>query len=306
MPMHPPPPLINIVGKALARAAPSALDAVCDDVAARFGPAVLAVLYYGSCLRSGNPLEGVVDVHVVVSRYRDAYRLWPLALANRVLPPNVFYAEVGDPGRPLRYKCNVVSLDHLEHLTSKRAFHSFFWARFAQPTAVLWVRDEAVRDRIAVVAAQAIVTFLDRAWPVAWPDVDGTRLWRTGLALTIAAELRAESAQRVDELLSADPDWFERVTPAALAGIAPATPVAAWRKRSAAFLWRVRQLWGKLLSLLRLVKALFTFEGGLDYVAWKLARHSGRRIEVPARVRRWPWLFLPGFAWRLYREGVFR
>ena len=35
------------------------------------------------------------------------------------------------------------------------------------------------------------------------------------------------------------------------------------------------------LSVLRLLKALFTFEGGLDYIAWKLERHSGQRIEVP-------------------------
>ena len=63
---------------------------------------------------------------------------------------------------------------------------------------------------------------------------------------------------------------------------------------------------GKLLSILRLTKALFTFEGGLDYIAWKLERHSGQPIEIPPRVRRWPLVFVWGFMWKLYRRGVFR
>jgi hypothetical protein len=58
--------------------------------------------------------------------------------------------------------------------------------------------------------------------------------------------------------------------------------------------------------VLRLLKALFTFECGLDYIAWKLERHSGQRIEIPDRVRRWPLVFSWGFFWKLYRRGVFR
>ena len=67
--------------------------------------------------------------------------------------------------------------------------------------------------------------------------------------------------------------------------------------------WRVRRVQGKLMSVLRLLKALFTFVGGLDYVAWKMQRHSGRQVEIPARVRRWPWIFMWGYFWGLYRQG---
>ena len=44
--------------------------------------------------------------------------------------------------------------------------------------------------------------------------------------------------------------------------------------------WRRRRLAGKLLNLLRLVKGAFTFEGALDYVLWKVERHSGVRVAV--------------------------
>ncbi len=59
------------------------------------------------------------------------------------------------------------------------------------------------------------------------------------------------------------------------------------------------------MSILRLVKALFTFEGGIDYIVWKLQRHSGQEIIVPDKVRRYPLVFSWGFFWRLYRRGIF-
>jgi hypothetical protein len=58
--------------------------------------------------------------------------------------------------------------------------------------------------------------------------------------------------------------------------------------------------------VLRLLKALFTFDAGFDYIAWKLERHSGRKVEIPERVRRYPLIFVWGLMWKLYREGIFR
>ena len=68
----------------------------------------------------------------------------------------------------------------------------------------------------------------------------------------------------------------------------------------------LRRALGKLMSILRLLKALFTFSGGLDYIAWKLERHSGQQVVIPARVRRFPLLFIWGFCWQLYRRGIFK
>ena len=70
--------------------------------------------------------------------------------------------------------------------------------------------------------------------------------------------------------------------------------------------WLLRRLFGKALSMARLLKALFTFEGGLDYAAWKLGRHSGQSVEIPDRVRRHPLIFVWPLLWQLYRRGVIR
>ena len=58
-----------------------------------------------------------------------------------------------------------------------------------------------------------------------------------------------------------------------------------------------------MLSIMRLLKALFTFEGALDYIAWKLERHSDEPIIIPDKVRRAPLIHIWAFSWGLYRRG---
>jgi hypothetical protein len=68
----------------------------------------------------------------------------------------------------------------------------------------------------------------------------------------------------------------------------------------------VRRLQGKALSVLRLLKASFTFDGGLPYLAWKIERHSGVRIEITPFMRRFPRLGAIGALWRTWRLGGVR
>jgi hypothetical protein len=63
---------------------------------------------------------------------------------------------------------------------------------------------------------------------------------------------------------------------------------------------------GTALSILRLLKASFTFDGGLPYLAWKIERHSGVKIEITPFMRRHPRLGALGALWRTRRRGGFR
>ena len=88
-----------------------ALQALVQAVQAAHGDAVRAVLFYGSCLRSGDPATGIADFYVVVSTYRAASMGPVAALMNRLLPPNVFYLETPLHGHTLRAKYAVVRRD---------------------------------------------------------------------------------------------------------------------------------------------------------------------------------------------------
>jgi hypothetical protein len=70
--------------------------------------------------------------------------------------------------------------------------------------------------------------------------------------------------------------------------------------------WVVRRVQGKALSILRLLKASFTFDGGVPYLAWKIERHSGVKIEITPFMRRHPRLGAIGALWRTRRLGGFR
>ena len=44
-------------------------------------------------------------------------------------------------------------------------FHPYLWARFAQPSRLLYARDETIRPRVNQALAHAVVTFLKSSLP---------------------------------------------------------------------------------------------------------------------------------------------
>jgi hypothetical protein len=296
-----------------------ALQALVAALRRRHGEALNAILFYGSCLRSGDLFDGLVDLYLVVDSYTAVYARKTRALSNWLLPPNVFYTEIHVADRVVRAKYAVLSNTDLRHGTSRRWFHSYLWGRFTQPTALAWCRDEPARRQIEASLASARRTFLERVLPRLPAAGRVCDLWQQGLRLSYGAELRAESAGRSAELTAAAVDYYVAATretadslryPLTLEGngtdIRYRAEIPSLNRRLSRAAWMLRTAQGKLLSVARLLKALFTFEGGLDYIAWKLERHSGQRIEIPARVRRYPLIFVWGLFWRLYRRGVFR
>lgn len=299
-------------------AAGAELLALVDAIRGRYGDALLGILFYGACLRTGNPLDGLVDLYVVVDRYRLAYRKPLLALLNGLLPPNVFYLELPVAAGRVRCKYALFSRRHLQRGTSPRWFQTYLWGRLAQPVAVLYARDGEARTALIQALGQAVITFLWRALPALPEQFTEVELWDRALALSYGTELRAEKAGRTAHIVDSDPAYYGAVTPAALAvlpwGVAPVPDIpGAYQalvpgtvRRRARLAWALRRIQGKVLSVLRLVKAAFTFQGGVDYLLWKLERHSGVRVEATERERRHPLIFGWGLVWRLYRRGAFR
>lgn len=311
----PPPELIRQCTRFSSHQPHQALLGLRERLQASYGGALQGILYYGSCLRGGDPFDGLVDLYVIVDDYRRAFHKRAAALFNQLLPPNVFYLEVPLAEGTVRCKYAVLSLSHLEKCVSPRWFHSYFWARFAQPMGLLHARDNETAQRIHGLQAQAVLTFITRVLPRLPETFTISDVWQQGLRLTYRAELRAEGGQRADEIYRLYAPYYQAVTPPALA-VLPTVEVSGGehyrthipppQRRAAHLRWGLRIAQGKALSVLRLLKAFFTFEGGLDYIVWKLERHSGIPIEITPRLRRWPLIFIWGLMWRLYRQGVFR
>jgi hypothetical protein len=274
------------------------VTAMAAAIAALYPAASRAVLFYGSCLRERS-LDGLMlDFYLIVSDYDAAYGPGWLAGANRLLPPNVFPFE----HEGLAAKYAVLSEADFARECSLDAGSVSVYARFAQPARLVWSHDATARDAAIASVCAAVQTLLALTRAALGParSADPLALWRQAFTFTYGAELRAERSTRPGSVVDADPERYRRLAEALQPAPLPLSIAAAQRR------WRRLQHKGKILSVLRLTKASFTFAGGIDYLAWKINRHAGTKIVIAPWQRRWPLLAALTLLPRLLVRGAIR
>jgi hypothetical protein len=283
--------LRDLVADELALPVDARVKAMAAAIAAKHGDASRAVLFYGSCLRQ-KKLDGLMlDFYLVVSNYRSAYdRRW-LAAANRLIPPNVFYFK--HDGLAAKYA--VLSERDFYRLNGPETRNVSVWARFAQPSRLVWAADADARSAVIEAVSRAAPTLLASAGI----RTKGKPLdtWRRAFALTYSAELRAERKGREASVVDQDRDRYQRFAAPALAEAKQLRVRRGWRRR---------RIEGKMLSALRLAKASATFTGGADYIAWKINRHAGTQIKLKPWQQRHPLLAAITLLPRLLTSGAVR
>jgi hypothetical protein len=192
---------------------------------------------------------------------------------------------------------------------------SFYFWRASPSLRLAHLRDDGARCRHCGIDRCSNDTGDARAWVVG-DRFTAAEFWTHAFQATYAAELRAEGADRARLVYEADRGRYDGMTETALraAGFDVETavdgrlsvPLAAAVRRTAGIAWWFRRVVGKLLSIMRLAKGVFTFDGGVDYILWKIERHSGVKATATPWQRRHPLLAAPALAWRLYRRGAFR
>ena len=314
--------LTDLLAEELTRSAPEAARQVAEEIRQRHAASVDAVLFYGSCLRTGITADRVLDFYVLVRSYRATYAYRWLRALNAALPPNVFYIEVGRGPDVLRAKYAVISTEDFVRAAGTRALAPIVWARFCQPARLVHGRDAAVREAVVQAMRQAVLTFVGCAVPLL-DDVGRpfrpADLWQTGFRETYRTEWRAEQPDAVRALYAADPERYDRVARLGLRELAARgdftfrEEAGRWmvdvspRVRAAARgRWRRRVVLAKTLYALRLLKTALTFDDWLPYVVWKLGRHSGIRVELTEHQRRWPLVWGWPVLVRLLRRRVLR
>jgi hypothetical protein len=285
--------LYNLVRAELAQPVDPRVIRLAAAIAAHHGTAARAVLFYGSCLRTSNLDGHMLDFYLIVSDYRTAYDKSWLAGVNRLIPPNVFPFELDG----LVAKYAVLSEADFNRLNRSETVSVSVWARFAQPSRLVWQASREAAEACIHSITEAAPTLLAAARPM-FAGTDPLELWRKAFALTYSAELRAERSGQAISVVDACPDRYLQFTGPALAaaglgkidraGKLLLAQVTKVERRQTARIWAKRRRIGKLLSVLRLAKASATFAGGIDYLAWKINRHAGTDIAIAPWQRRWP------------------
>ena len=292
--------LEQLVAGELAAPVPDALDALTREILRRHGSGIAAILFYGSCRRTGD-VSGLLDLYVLHDGHRAFHRRTMAALLNRLLPPNILFLTVPYGEGMIRAKVAILSCRQFGRRMRLESMDTTLWARFSQPATLLHSRDEAVRHWLEAALAEGIRTAVRWGTGLGPPDRTSAEVWHTLFAHTYAAELRPERNDRPALVYDTNPVWFDR---AIALGDDPALDEAGRRRLRTA--WAMRRIWGKALNILRLAKASFTVENGTDYLVWKIERHSGVPLVLSQWQRRHPLLAAPALLWRLRRSGAIR
>jgi hypothetical protein len=297
-----PASLRDLVAAELALPVDPRVTAMAGAVAAEFPGSAQSVLFYGSCLRQ-KELDGLMlDFYLIVDDYRSAYRRRWLALANRLIPPNVFpFAYEG-----LAAKYAVLSEADFDRECDLSARTPSVLARFAQPSRLVWASDAVARTKAIDAVSRAAPALLHLTQPAMTDEeaADPLNIWKRAFGYTYGAELRAERQSRPDAIVDAEPERYRRFAEAA--GFPLRLGTTQSDRRSADKAWRRFQKRTRRIQVLRLAKASATFAGGVDYIAWKINRHAGTQIRIKPWQRRWPLLAAITLLPRLLKSGAVR
>ncbi len=281
----------QFVADSLAGAVDDDIVAMADYVRAQFdADSVVAVLGYGSCLRGVSTADSLIDFYVLVRKPSQVSSSAISARACSILPPNVYYAEMPYQDRTLRTKFAVLDIETFGAWVGAGTKNPYFWARFSQPCSLVWAAGDDERAQIVGHVRQAVRTMFGHCRGVS----GGDDLWQRGLVETYRTELRAEGPSRAGEIVDRNKEYY-RATGEHFDDV---QPIKAQ--------WFLRRVQGKLFSVLRLLKASFTFTGGADYLSWKISRHSGVEVKLKPWQRRHPLLAAVYLLPWLLRKGAVR
>lgn len=297
--------LAAFVAAELGAAQPEAICALAARLAAET-PSAAAVLFYGSTLRTGD-LDAVQDFYILTE---TPHRRGLRGVANRLLAPEVGYRETPVGGRALKAKVAVMTLRQFQHATTVESIDTTIWARFVQPSALVWSRSAKDSEFVHGLIAEAARTATSFAAALGPPRGSARDFWTALFRQTYAAEFRVEPSGREASILAFAPGRYETLLPLAwgdaqipfeaegdelVPAMAPAARTALRRR------WSLKRALGKPLNLARLGKATVTFDGAARYAAWKIERHTGIAIAVTPWRERHPLLAAPIVAWKLWR-----
>ena len=295
----------------------SSIQPLLEEIRQKHGEALLAIMVYGSWLRGKR--DTMLDFYVLVDDYHTLDSAWQGWMCH-LLPPNVYHIhhkkeDLESESPELRAKYALLTLSRFRR-AMQHDFHSYFWARFAQPCEILYVRDDLTRELLTRALNDAANTFVQRVLPSMEDSFSSADLWTRGLALTYQCELRTESSNRGESIYEFDPAYYDGVTKAFALDNSVLSNLEAenlysnqssgFSRKLSSMTWWLRRVQGKLLSALRLIKAAFTFNEPLEYLLWKIERHSGVYIKPTQRQLKHPLIFAWPLLWKLYRRGAFR
>ena len=281
---------------------------------------VRAVLLFGSRLVQATPDRfSAYDLVLIVESYRKFYEALDRAglsrrspriqaALNHVLAPNIIaFAPDGWSGGPVA-KIMVLEPSAMERAIARRSPDHFVKGRLVQRVAVLHARDGNAGRWIEGLLGGARRDVLRWVGPYLEGSFTPADAALRMLQVSYRGEVRPEARDRVLDVFECQRAYLTAELASALAEAERAGQVAregeryrvvrAAAGRTHARLYFARS---KVRATARWLKHVVTFDNWLDYIARKVERRTGTRVEITDWERRLPYLLLWPKVFRVLR-----
>jgi hypothetical protein len=148
-----------------------------------------------------------MDFYVLTENLADVSPSIISCLACTIVPPNVYYAETEFGDQHLRAKYAVLPLPLFAKWMARKTSNPYFWARFSQPSALVYVRNDEVRRQVIAAISDALRTSFANAKALT-NETDAAAIWTAGFNATYQSELRSEQTSRAAQIVAASPDYY--------------------------------------------------------------------------------------------------
>lgn len=281
------------------------------DMVGREG--IRSILLFGSRMVQASPDRfSAYDLVVVVESYRDFFHALARAKASRrapsvqaalapLLAPSVIAFAPEDWEQGPVAKIMVLQPAALERALSARARDHFVKGRLVQKVALLHARDAAAAEWVSWLLEDARRDILAWAGPFLPASFTPAQAALRMLQVSYAGEVRPEAADRVLDVFEAQRAFLEAMLARVIEGaVATGTLVREGAVHRFACALRARDrrrmrlyfLRSKARATARWLKHVVTFDNWLDYIARKVERRTGMRVEITPMERRFPYLLL--------------
>jgi hypothetical protein len=214
-------------------------------------------------------------------------------LLNRLLPPNVYYMETKLNDNILRAKYGIFTINQFKNMSSMNAFHPYLWARLVQPMMLVYVKDDEIKQEIIRSMFTAILTLITNVAPLAKNTFNLKEFWLKALSLTYSTEIRPEGKKNIVNIYNLNKEYLDYLGESILDKLP--YPIEKFSVKSNSYSimiskhikfinllkWCLRIPYGKLLSVMRLLKSLFTFNNAFEYGFYKLSKHTPN-VRIPS------------------------
>lgn len=278
-----------------------------EKIVASFPFEPMGVIFYGSNLRKKD-FEGILDFYIITQNSSDYPGGSISKFFNKYFPPYVYYKEENISGKILRAKIACISYKQLLKKSFLESYDTTIWARFCQPTRLVWVRDPQSADKILDILRNSLITA--SSWAALLGPEKGTidEFWHNLFAHTYYAELRVEKKGRSHHILQDNEERYSKIlievwkligVRAPYAGGAFYPVLSKASRLKAQKRWRLISKLGKFFNICRLLKAAFTFKDGVKYIVWKIQRHTNHVIKLSNFEEKHPFLSFLTILWKL-------